>query len=133
MKDFASWLEKQLAERGLGKSEFAALAEIDTGTISNLMNDMRKPGPEICRKIARALKLPQAVVFYEAGISTEKPDFPAFDAVALDILAMLENRTPTEKRAAKSALEALFEHLDRGNRGPTHEGDRRASGRQGQG
>lgn len=133
MTDFTSWLEKQLEGRGLSKSEFATLAEIDTGTISNLLNGMRKPGPEICRKVARALKLPQAVVFYEAGILTEKPDFPDFDPVALDILSSLENRTAAEKQAAKSTLEALFENMDRGRRGPTHEGDRRTAGRQGQG
>ena len=65
---FADWLNSELEQRGWNQSKLAQRAGLGRGTISNVINNVRKPGPEICKAIAKALSVPEEVVFREAGI-----------------------------------------------------------------
>jgi transcriptional regulator with XRE-family HTH domain len=54
-------------------AELGRASGLSTSFIANLLNDLRQAGPEAARKIARALGMPQYVVFLAAGLLTEAP------------------------------------------------------------
>jgi transcriptional regulator with XRE-family HTH domain len=70
---FSLWLQNEMNQRGWSQSDLARAAETNPGTISNLLNDLRRPGDEICRSIARAFGIPQWEVFMKAGLLTDPP------------------------------------------------------------
>lgn len=72
--DFAIWLEEQLHERAWKPADLAHAARINTGTLSNILNGTRGAGPEVCRDIARALRLPEEIVFRRAGLLSQRPE-----------------------------------------------------------
>jgi len=112
---FATWLRQEMQRRGWSVSELAHKAGTYPATISNLLNENRKPGKAICKQLAKALDLKESIVLYHAGFLSKDPEDPTqqLDPLALDILAMLSGKTENEKRAALAALKALFENLDR--------------------
>lgn len=116
MKGFSSWLQTELANRQWSQSEFARRSQLSTGTISSLLSESRDAGPEIARKIAHALRVPERVVFFEAGLLTEDPG-GTIDPITLDLVSMLENRSETEKRIALETVKAVLESFDGGKRG----------------
>ena len=67
MKDFSEWLEEQLNDRGLKPADLTNSAKIGKGTVYNVLNRTRRPGPDICLAIAQALNLPPEEVFRKAG------------------------------------------------------------------
>lgn len=123
MQDFADWLQGQLdaPNRRWSKSELARRSGVDTGTISNVLNGMRRAGPEVCRAFAAALGLPEAVVFYRAGLITQNPEDPTqeLDPLALEILQLAAGRSDAEQEAILATVKALVENFDRGKREPT--------------
>jgi len=51
--------------RGWSQSEFAARLGIDRTTLSRVETGFVKPGPELRRRIAEALRIPEKVLFSE--------------------------------------------------------------------
>ena len=72
MKRFSEWLSEKLAEKGLSQAELARRAGTHQSTISLVLSENRKPGPEFCEKIARALKIPPEEVYRAAGLLPSK-------------------------------------------------------------
>lgn len=70
MSTFSEYIQGFLEREGLNRSEFARKAGLDTGYVSNVLNDVRKPGPDFCRGAAKALGLPQTDMFRAAGLIT---------------------------------------------------------------
>lgn len=62
-----------MSAKDWNQSELARAAGLDAGTISNLINEIRKPGADVCRAIAKALGVSQSEVFFAAGLITELP------------------------------------------------------------
>lgn len=131
MQGFPVWLQGQLDERGWSKSEFARKAGIDTGTVSNVLNEVRRPGKAFCKRTAKALGVKESVILYHAGFIDRDPDDPSqrLSPIALEIIAMLEGKSEAAQRAARAALQALFETLERGTNEPGDGRDRAASAR----
>lgn len=126
MQAFHEWLQEQMDERGWSQSELHRQADIDTGTISNLLNQVRPAGPEICRKLAKAFGLPQPVVFFHAGLITEDPNDPReVNAVTLDVMNLMENSSDAIQVAIRATVQAMVESFDRGLDGQV---DSRSSG-----
>ncbi len=73
MTTFPMWLQQEMDIRGWSQADLSRKAGITTSTVSNLLNEMRKPGDEICRALSRALGIPQVEVFVQAGLITEPP------------------------------------------------------------
>lgn len=62
------WLQRELDVRGWSQSELARRIRLSSGSMSLLMNGQRNPGPDVSRRIARALGIPETVVFEAAGL-----------------------------------------------------------------
>jgi transcriptional regulator with XRE-family HTH domain len=69
-KMFRAWLKNQLNDRSLGVRELCRAADVSSGTISRVLNGSRGPGPGLCQKLAKALDIPETVVFEQAGLLT---------------------------------------------------------------
>jgi transcriptional regulator with XRE-family HTH domain len=65
---FGDWLGEEMKKRHLSNADMARLSGLDDGTLSNLVNGRKRPGPDTCRPIAKALDLPQTFVFVQAGL-----------------------------------------------------------------
>lgn len=68
MERFARWLQDELDSNGWDQAELARRSGISTTHISRLINDQRDPGPESCKKIAKALRVSELIVYREAGL-----------------------------------------------------------------
>ena len=70
--DFGDWLKEEMDRQGLGTRELARLSGLGTGTVPRVLNGTRKPGPDFCRNVARALRIPEEEVFRRAGLLSKK-------------------------------------------------------------
>jgi transcriptional regulator with XRE-family HTH domain len=66
--DFAGWLELRLEEQGISQAELARRAGVTRAAINSILTGARGPGVELCKGIARALKLPPEQVYRAAGL-----------------------------------------------------------------
>ena len=76
MERFSDWLLNELKSRDMSQSDLARSAGLGSGTISNIMSGNRKVGQDTLTAIARALRLPPALVFEKAGLLPGKSDDP---------------------------------------------------------
>lgn len=105
MKSFTDWLLHEMKIRGMSQSDLAKDANVSRTAISNLINENRNPGPELCTAIAYALNFPPDFVFRKAGLLPKKgeetPDqtellhlyVTATDEVKKDILDFARYKT----------------------------------------
>ncbi len=70
-QEFGIWLLEILEERGWAQSELCLRAQIESGTLSNIISGRRGIGPDKARAIARGLRIPEGEVFRRAGLMTE--------------------------------------------------------------
>lgn len=103
--NFASWLVDEMSSRGLTASELAALCGTYPATITNIINENRKPGPEICRAIAKALNYPQAFVFFKAGLMTEATSSDENDLEVEAILRKLMSLPEDQRRVIERFID----------------------------
>ncbi len=65
---FSEWLRNEMQDRGIGVRELARMASVSAPAISNVLNEQRRAGAELCHALAKALKLPEEEVLERAGI-----------------------------------------------------------------
>ncbi len=65
---FADWLQAELDERKLKPADLSRIADISTGSISDIFSGRRPVGKSIALKIAKGLELPPDQVFRAAGL-----------------------------------------------------------------
>ncbi|HEY85822.1 MAG TPA: helix-turn-helix transcriptional regulator [Chloroflexi bacterium] len=68
MKTFREWLEGELKKQDWKPADLAHRSGVSRASVSNVLNDMRNPGPDFCNAIARALRIPPEKVFRAAGL-----------------------------------------------------------------
>lgn len=78
MEEFREWLEMQLKKRDWQPADLARRAGLGNSTITRILNDTRRAGPEVCVAIARALGERPEMVFRLAGLLPPEPQ-PAQD------------------------------------------------------
>jgi len=83
--------------RGLGVRELARIAGVGSGTISRILTESRKPGPEVCQKLARAFGISETVVFVEAGLMS--PARTATEVNLRELYDLLKDLPVSEQRA----------------------------------
>jgi len=98
MDNFISWLENELEKRGWDRAELARRAGLATSTVTRILNQERRPGPEFCRAIAKALGYPQWFVFFKAGLLEDSPNDFIEKAEAHTILRLLQLLPPEDRR-----------------------------------
>jgi hypothetical protein len=110
--DFPEWLKQQIAERQLKPFHLAKAAGLNASTILHLLSGEREIGSKAARDIARALELPQIVVFQAAGLITEQVvlDGEALDAQMLTGLCLLEAMTPEQRGFTIELLKLIRAH-----------------------
>lgn len=104
---FAKWLSSEMDKRGWKPADLARQAGIARATLSNILNDMRGPGPSTCQKIAHAFGYPPEDVMRRAGLL---PDKPVEDATMKEWMAAGRQLTDGERA---ELLEWAFAKLSR--------------------
>jgi transcriptional regulator with XRE-family HTH domain len=104
MRKFTEWLNEELQKRDWSYNELARRAGLSSGGISLVMNEARKPGPELCLAIARALNKDPVTVFRLAGLLPPEPDG---DPDAKQALHLFRQLSPTQKEMLLTQMEAL--------------------------
>ena len=66
--EFSVWLQAELEHRGWDQAELARRSEVTPAQISRILSQTRRPGPDACLAIARALRVPPEEVFRRAGL-----------------------------------------------------------------
>lgn len=91
--DFGQWLAAEIEKRGWKQADLEREAggDISGPQISRIISTSRGYESPSVRAIARALKMPQAEVFYLAGLLTENPQAPQIgDPLKADIWQMID-------------------------------------------
>lgn len=99
MTNFIDWLNEELKTRGLSPSSLARQMGTYPATVSNVLNGSRKPGPDFCRALARALGYSQHYVFRQAGLIDDPPP-PDYDPDVEVVLRLLQDLPPEERKEA---------------------------------
>lgn len=103
MESFITWLEAELIKRDWRLADLARKANLDTGSISRILSGTRKPGPEVCVAIARALNYPPEVLFRLAGLL---PPDPGVDPEEKEVLHLFRQLQAEQRKLALEALRA---------------------------
>lgn len=128
--DFPEWLRAQLDMKDMTPAELAARMKVARGTVSNILNGQRGVGKTMAKRIAKVLGLKEGVVLFHAGFIDHDPGDPTqrLSPVALEIVALVENKSEITQRAVLETIRALLASLDRGQ-GENNERDRATSAR----
>jgi transcriptional regulator with XRE-family HTH domain len=96
MKKFGDWLSDQLKERDMIPADLTRLTGLESGVLSNLINNKRgQPSVDTSKRIAKALNLPLEEVYRAADILPPKPDI---DVISQRILNMLLDLPSEDKK-----------------------------------
>ena len=101
---FVSWLNRELAERVWDYATLARQSGLADATISNVINEKRKPGFEFCSKVARAFGMRDVYVLREAGLIEPLPPAVEEETAILNIVRGLPAH---QRRSALAMLEGL--------------------------
>lgn len=110
MDTLQAWLEGELSARGWSLADLARQARINPSSLSRVLTGSRRAGPELCRAIAEALKVPPEEVFRRAGLL---PGERQVDEVAEELLYYLSAMAPDDRRLALAIVRTLFEAADK--------------------
>jgi transcriptional regulator with XRE-family HTH domain len=110
MSDFSEWIAEQINERGWKKSELAKRSGLDRSYTYQIIAGNKRPGAVACRAIARALDVPEVIVFRQISYLTEDPVLDPSIENFIAILSQLSNDDQAE------LLEIAKLKLDRQNR-----------------
>lgn len=103
MESFITWLEAELIRRDWRLADLARKANLDTGSISRILSGTRKPGPEVCVAIARALNYPPEAIFRLAGLL---PPDPGVDPEEKEVLYLFRQLQAEQRKLVLEALRA---------------------------
>lgn len=95
--DFIEWLKAEMEKRDWSQNELARRAGVTSGHMSLVMTGMREPGPELCRGLARALGIPETVVFVEAGLMSSPRN--STEITLLELYELMEELPIEDQRA----------------------------------
>jgi transcriptional regulator with XRE-family HTH domain len=101
MESFITWLEAELIERDWRLADLARKANLDTGSISRILSGTRKPGPEVCVAIARALNYPPEVIFRLAGLL---PPDPGVDPEEKEVVHLFRQLGAEQRKLVLEAM-----------------------------
>jgi transcriptional regulator with XRE-family HTH domain len=97
METFGDWLAQEIRTRNWSLSDLARAAGLRPSTLSQVITGTSSAGPAVCRAVAKALKIPEELVFRQAGLLSPLPAC-ADDAVTRELLEIVKHLTPDERR-----------------------------------
>lgn len=112
---FSEWLRGELNSRGWSQNELGRRAGLTSAAVSLVMTQMRQPGPEFCQGVARAFRIPETVVFEQAGLLS--PARGEGELTRRELYELLKDLPVEEQRAiladARGRWERTHEHTAR--------------------
>jgi transcriptional regulator with XRE-family HTH domain len=116
---FGEWLEEQLKAQKMRPVDLVRASGLDSGVVSNLINNRRNPGIDSCKAIAQALKLPITEVMTAAGIIPERPDGNPIIESTTNVMSSLSKEDQLEiLQYAKLRLQLAQDKADHHARNP---------------
>jgi transcriptional regulator with XRE-family HTH domain len=103
---FVEWLEGELSKRRWTRADLAREAKLSQTSFSKIFSGERKPGPDLCNAIARALNIAPEIVFRRAGLL---PALPEDDDKFLD--EVVENFKRLSVKQRRAVLEYVIFQL----------------------
>ena len=91
---FGNWLRQKIDEQKISQSELARKSKISTGQISRILSGARGAEGKTLSAIAKALGIPEDIIFREAGIMSQGIEIDELSKQGTYILERLsiENR-----------------------------------------
>jgi transcriptional regulator with XRE-family HTH domain len=120
VSDFSVWLESELKARDWRQADLTKRSGINSGLLSQILSRQRRPGPDACRKIAKALGLKESQVFEIAGLmkDTDRTKFnPIIEAAA----AMLNDLSIEDQEEIRAMIRVKWERKQRPVKVKKHE------------
>lgn len=116
-EEFGRWLSERMKERRLEPVDVETRSggEISSSLVGLLMRGGKGTGEKSLRALARGLRMPQAEVFYAAGLLTERPDDPVFShPILADLWKVVQDMTEDqiEKLVAFAKFQANAEEMN---------------------
>ena len=90
MEAFISWLESELNKRDWTPSDLARKAGLRAASVTRVLDGTRNAGPDVSLAIARALNLPDVMVFRRAGLLSSKSEIEPEVEEAMHLFQQLE-------------------------------------------
>ena len=106
MHELINYIETELRRRGWRPADLARHARITDASLSRILNESRRAGPDICRAIARALNEPPEKIFRLAGLLPPARD-PGDDEE--ELLYHYRDLDEVGQREARAVIRALRE------------------------
>lgn len=97
MEKLTVWILGELEQRDWKPADLARRAGMSTGALSNIMSGNRRPGPDACVAIARALSVPPEKVFRIAGLLPLLPG-PEDDKSIGEIVELIKRLPPSQRK-----------------------------------
>ena len=88
-KPFGTWLSEKLLELKMIPADITRATGLDSGVLSNLINNKRFPSVDTCKSLAKAMGIPLEEVYRAAGILPKKPDVDAVSEAILHLVLSL--------------------------------------------
>lgn len=92
---FVEWLLAQIERRGWAPAELAKRMGMNQGNLSNIITRKVNLGPDVARRIADALEIPQVELFAMAHL-IDQP-ISARDAAEAELLTLADDLTNDER------------------------------------
>jgi transcriptional regulator with XRE-family HTH domain len=96
MSDFSEWITEQINERGWKKGELSKRSGLDISYTYQIIAGNKRPGAVACRAIARALDVPEVIVFRQISYLTEDPVIDPSVETFITILSKLSEEDQSE-------------------------------------
>lgn len=105
MNDFVTWLNQEIEDRGWTYADVARQGGISKSMISRVVSGQNRPGPDFCKAVARAFRVPDEQVFRRAGLLDPLLPPVAEEQEAIRILRKLPASTRTTVMTMLRSLE----------------------------
>lgn len=104
------WLNEELQKRNWTRAELARRGGFNSSSLYLLDSGRRRPGPEICEGIARALNLPVEAVFRHAGLL---PPVPESSPVSEELAYINRQLPPSKQLELLDLARVILERYER--------------------
>jgi len=121
--EFSKWLQNQLLERGLKKSQLSYYSGVSDAEISRLISGKRKPSAKTLKKLAPALKVSEIHIFQKAGFipDIESEEIKLLLNLSKDVIEALQDplarkallATHSVKKSSEPAYSEILEVIAR--------------------
>ena len=89
-KNIELWLDEVLKARGWTRNQLSTAAGLASGTLTNIFSGDKGIGKGVSKKIAKALNIPEEVVFREAGLIKKNPDYDELTEKIVHLVSQMD-------------------------------------------